>query len=94
MGLRLPVAKALSSQGAVCGCPSGLWDRECEVLKNQFGSKGPPEGWLFCKPLALPLCMLTLRLFVTSSASRALLRRCPVRQEAGGLYIVDLSPNK
>ena len=53
VGIRLSLANALPHK--VCGCPSGLWDCECEVLKNQFGSEGPPEGWLFCKPLALPL---------------------------------------
>lgn len=43
-GYKVASCKCSPPRGAACGCLSGLLDCECEVLKKQFGSEGPPEG--------------------------------------------------
>lgn len=95
VSIRLPTANALPHKELFVAARLDRGTISVKLWKTNLALRGLQEGWLFSKPLALPLwvptfyhCLWQAEPLAPSAA------KVPCQTGKVGLYIVDLSPNK
>ena len=95
VNISLPTANALPHKELFVAARLDCGTVSVKLWKTNLALRGLQRAGSFASLWPFPSgCQLSTTVYDKQRLSPPLLRRCRVRQEKWGLYIVDLSPNK